>query len=450
MNMMRRPVPFPLLLASLIVQPTIAQLTHTLDSTVVAIDVVVDESRVNIPWEILLAPDGTLWMTDGPLITRWDPVTDVLDTLLQRPYGNGLGMALHPDFPNTPEVFAVFDTAVYYGGGQFCELFRFNYDAFTDQLINDTVLLTYPHSGEHAGGRLLFDTTGHLLLTTADFWHPDDALFYNRGKTLRVATDGSVPPDNPRPDYTWSWGHRNPQGLAMLPNGGIVNSEHGQATNEINLILPGRNHGWFAFDGDQCTNIFPDSCTSPTFQNTLPIAEFFQPPSGTEYYSSSEIPEFTDKLLTCILWFTGMVGFTFNSDLDSIIAQQYYNGGAFADMVRIRDLAIHPDGSIYLITNDRQDARIRRMYRNINTSVANRTNVSFSVWPNPAEDVVHVRADAPITAVLLHDALGRPVPIAAQLNGNTATLATEQVARGSYAVHLRFGETTSIARILLQ
>ena len=70
-----------------------AQLTYQLGNTTLLIDEVVDSSRVNIPWEILWGPDDRLWMTDGPLITRWDPVTDVLDTLHDRGYGNGLGMA---------------------------------------------------------------------------------------------------------------------------------------------------------------------------------------------------------------------------------------------------------------------------------------------------------------------------------------------------------------------
>jgi hypothetical protein len=61
-----------------------AQLTHPLSSTVLLIDEVVDSSRVDKPWEILWGPDDRLWMTDGPRIVRWDPATDVIDTLLGR------------------------------------------------------------------------------------------------------------------------------------------------------------------------------------------------------------------------------------------------------------------------------------------------------------------------------------------------------------------------------
>ena len=149
--------------------PANAQLTYQLGSTTLLIDEVVDSSRVNIPWEILWGPDDRLWMTDGPLITRWDPVTDVIDTLIDRGYGNGLGMALHPDFPNTPIIMAVFDTATYYGGGNWCEVSRFDYDAVNDTVVAEEVLFGYYHAGEHGGGRVLFDTTGNVLITTADY-----------------------------------------------------------------------------------------------------------------------------------------------------------------------------------------------------------------------------------------------------------------------------------------
>lgn len=128
-----------------------AQLSYQLGNTLLDIDVVLDSSRVDKPWEILWGPDDRLWMTDGPLITRWDPVTDVVDTLLDRGRGNGLGLALHPDFPNTPELIAVFDTSAYYRFGALCEVSRFTYDAANDTLVNETVLFTYRHAGEHAG-----------------------------------------------------------------------------------------------------------------------------------------------------------------------------------------------------------------------------------------------------------------------------------------------------------
>ena len=427
-----------------------AQLTYPLDSTVLAIDVVLDSSRVDIPWEILWGPDDRLWMTDGPLITRWDPVSDVIDTLLDRGYGNGLGMVLHPDFPATPDVIAVFDTSTYYASGQLCEVSRFTYDALTDVLTNEQVLFTYPHNGEHAGGRLLFDTTGSVLLTTADYWAPDDTLFYPCGKVLRFAIDGSVPADNPRADHTWTWGHRNPQGLALLPNGNVVVSEHGQATNEINLIQRDQNYGWFAFDAASCTNVWPDSCTSPTFENTLPIAaHFFQAPSGTEYYTSPAIPELKDKLISCILWAKGLKTFTFNAAHDSAVTQGYLDGGAFDEMWRNRDIAIRPDGSFYLITNDRMDARIRWVHPDLSTPFPEISSMDHAVriWPNPTSDRLTVVAEGDAT-IALFDLQGRSVPVPMHRMGDRFLLDLGTVPVGLYMIRVREDGTSRTARVV--
>ncbi|MBK8499130.1 MAG: PQQ-dependent sugar dehydrogenase [Flavobacteriales bacterium] len=413
-----------------------AQLTYQLGNTTLLIDEVVDSSRVNIPWEILWGPDDRLWMTDGPLITRWDPVTDVIDTLIDRGYGNGLGMALHPDFPNTPIIMAVFDTADYYGGNLQCEVSRFTYDTVNDTIVDEEVLFTYYHAGEHAGGRVLFDTTGHVLVTTADYYlNGPDTLFSPVGKTLRFATDGSVPPDNPRPDRTWTWGHRNPQGLAMLPNGAVVNTEHGQMFegNEINLLQSNEDHGYPYYDGTACM-LFPDTCNSLTYTYTRPISTFTHPPSGCEFYTSDAIPEMQDKLIVGILWHKGLMLFGFNDELDTVLTEEYLQGGAFDVMWRNRDIAIRPDGSFYLITNDRMDPRIRWVHPDLGTSV---NAVPFDAnasraWPNPASDKLFIDVPGGSTSVQLFDTQGRGVPCPIVRMGDRFVLDVEALPAGAY------------------
>lgn len=424
-----------------------AQLTYTLDSTVLRIDVVVDSDRVNIPWEIVWGPDDRLWMTDGPLITRWDPVLDVVDTILDRGHGNGLGMALHPDFPTVPEIVAVFDTSDYYGGNTWCEVLRLDYDANNDTVINETVLFGYYHGGEHAGGRVLFDTTGNVLLTTADYWlNGPDTLFSPVGKTLRFATDGSVPAGNPRPDHTWTWGHRNPQGLAMLPNGAVVNTEHGQmfATNEINLLQANEDHGYPFYDGNSCF-LVPDTCNSTTYAYTEPLWTFSHPPSGAEFYTSAAIPEFTNKLITGILWHRGIMLFGFNTAFDSIVGEEYLQGGAFDDMWRNRDIAIRPDGSFYLITNDRGDARIRWVRPDISTSLDPDVSDDADVraWPNPAAErlIVRFEGNVPVQSITI-DALGRSLELFTERLGDRLILDVAALPSGIY--HTVFGDGRSV------
>ncbi len=449
MTTLRELLPFALLAMQ---GPASAQLLFPLDSTTLAIDVVLDSDRVNIPWEILWGPDDRLWMTDGPLITRWDPVTDVVDTVYDRGHGNGLGMALHPDFPNTPIIMAVFDTTSYYGGGQWCEVSRLTYDGVNDTIGAETVLFGYYHAGEHAGGRLLFDTTGNVLLTTADYYlNGPDTLGSTNGKTLRFATDGSVPADNPRADRTWTWGHRNPQGLAMLPNGAVVNTEHGQMpfSNEINLLQRDEDHGYPYYDGTACF-LFPDTCASSTYTYALPLWTFGHPPSGAAFYTGTAIPELTGKLITCILWHRGLMLFTFNSALDSVTNEEYLLGGAFDDMVRNRDIAIRPDGSFYLITNDRQDARIRWVHPDI-VSGWHPTPIeahALTAWPNPCVDRVtlHVTDAGATAAVTVFDLRGRPVHASVQRVGERFLIDLGAMPGGLYVLLTDDGRAVRVVK----
>ncbi len=430
-----------------------AQLTYTLDSTTLSIDVVIDKDRVDIPWEILWGPDDKLWMTDGPRVLTWDPNTDVIDTLLERPYGNGLGMTLHPNFPITPLLFVVFDTGHYYANSAQCELMRFEFDPIQQRFINDTTLLTYFHGGEHSGGRLVFDTTGNLLLTTADYWPVLDSLGFNQGKILRIAIDGSVPSDNPTADYTWTRDHRNPQGMCILPNGSIVVSEHGQsANNEINLLVPGENYGWPVWDGTTCTELYLDSCTSPTYENHLALTTFDEPPSGIEFYSHATIPEFTNKLLTGILWYTGMKIFEVNSSYDAITSQSYHSGGLWAEMSRIRDIAIRPDGSFYLITNDREESRIRHVYKQAISNINESPNQNWKIWPNPAKDIVHLSTAKTNTEleITLLDIHGRSIAFDySQYNEETLLNLPSFLPNGLYFIRLTQNGRSYIEKVMV-
>ena len=228
----------------------------------------------------------------------------------------------------------------------------------------------------------------------------------------------------------------------MLPNGAIVNSEHGQLfdSNEINLIQRNEDHGYPYYDGNTCF-IDPDTCASTTYTYTHPLWNFTHPPSGTEFYNDPLIPELEGKLITCILWHTGLMLFTFNTALDSITAEEYLSGGAFADMVRNRDIAIKPDGSFYLITNDRQDARIRWVHPDPSTGqVTNAVrNDAMRIWPNPTSDRITVAIANMVGAASLEllDARGCPVAVSIFRMGDRFLMEIENVPSGLYAVRVQ-------------
>lgn len=110
-----------------------------------------------------------------------------------------------------------------------------------------------PSAANHNGGRLKIGPDQMLYATTGDAGERDSAqdLDSLAGKILRLTPDGAVPEDNPFPDSpVYSYGHRNPQGLAWTDDGQLVASEFGQNTfDELNLIEPGGNFGWPEVEG---------------------------------------------------------------------------------------------------------------------------------------------------------------------------------------------------------
>ncbi|MCM0150509.1 PQQ-dependent sugar dehydrogenase [Photobacterium galatheae] len=109
-------------------------------------------------------------------------------------------------------------------------------------------------TNRHFGSRIAFDGRGHVFFSVGDRGHRPNGqdLTNHAAAVLRLNLDGSVPEDNPfvgRKDASaeiWSFGHRNPQGLAYdQANQRLWEIEHGpRGGDEINLILPGRNYGW--------------------------------------------------------------------------------------------------------------------------------------------------------------------------------------------------------------
>ena len=236
----------------------------------------------DIPWGLVALPDGTLLYNrrDAHDIVRLNPTTRAKTTVgtvpnVQSTDGEGglLGLATTPGFPTTDPWLYIFHTSptdnrivrVRYGNGTI--------DTSTLQVL----LSGIGRNKYHNGGRLRFGPDGKLYAATGDAQNADDAQNINKltGKVLRLNPDGTVPADNPFGNFVWSYGHRNPQGLAFDSQGRLWEQEFGNTQmDETNLIQKGGNYGWPNCEGT--ASQAGSGCATPGYiapARTYPTAE---------------------------------------------------------------------------------------------------------------------------------------------------------------------------------
>jgi len=237
------------------------------------------------PWEVAWGPDDSLWVTErtGKRITRVNPadgsksVAATIDEVFQNHGQDGLlGMALHPRLlrgAGTDYVYVAYtyDKDPGPAENRRGKIRRYTYNATSKALQNPADVITdLPAGTDHLALRLAFGPDQKLYLSVGDQganWlqnycnlnraqelptaaevQAKDWTKY-QGKVLRLNLDGSIPSDNPTVggvrSHIFTYGHRNPQGLAFSANGKLYSSEHGPDTDdEFNLIEAGKNYGW--------------------------------------------------------------------------------------------------------------------------------------------------------------------------------------------------------------
>jgi glucose/arabinose dehydrogenase len=312
--------------------------------------------NLNYPWEILWGPDSNLWITErGGKISRVDPTTGAVTPLLtisevvSQGEGGLLGMVLHPDFSTSPEVFVAYN---YNRGSTYTEkIVKYTYA--NGALSKPVILLDNIFAaGNHNGCRLAISPDKKLYITSGDAAVASRAQDKNilSGKVLRINLDGSIPADNPiAGSPLWSYGHRNPQGLVFV-NDRLYSSEHGASTDdEINIIQKGRNFGWPNVEGFCSTGNEPAFCTTnnvaePIFAWSPTIA-----PSGIDYYNNDAIPQWKNSLLLAVLKDSELLQIKLNTAGDKVEVVNTFYKNTYG---RMRDVAISPDGKVYIITSN--------------------------------------------------------------------------------------------------
>lgn len=336
------------------------------------IEVSVLAEGLDHPWGMAFLPDGGLLITersgklrrfrDGTLLEA--PVEGGPD-VWNRGQGGLLDVALHPDFAENRWVYLSYSRPGEGGAGTAVARARLEDGTLRDlELLFDLPRKTT--AAQHFGSRLAFDREGYLFVTVGERGARERAQDPHdpAGSVLRLHDDGSIPEDNPFADgekghpAVYSYGHRNPQGLALNPfTGEIWEQEHGpQGGDEINIIRPGANYGWpevthgEEYGGGRIGPAEAPGFVSPIHDWTPSIA-----PSGMAFYDGALFPEWRGDL------FNGSLKFQLVSRLDlegdDAVGEERFLEEAYG---RIRDVEVGPDGALYLLT-DSSDGQLLRI-----------------------------------------------------------------------------------------
>jgi glucose/arabinose dehydrogenase len=225
-------------------------------------------SGLDTLWALAYAPDGRTFLTERPgrvrvieggrlLAEPWATIEGVIEV------GESglLGMALDPNFASNGYVYLAYTTST--NQNRYVNrLVRYREDRNTKKGVADKVLIDgIIGNNNHNGGAVAFGPDGKLYWTMGDRF--DDNLAQQlsnlNGKILRLNSDGTIPADNPIPNsYIYTYGHRNPQGLAWQPGtNNLFSTEHGPSggqgccLDEVNVIEAGKNYGWPIIRGTQ-------------------------------------------------------------------------------------------------------------------------------------------------------------------------------------------------------
>jgi glucose/arabinose dehydrogenase len=324
------------------------------------------QSGLVVPWDVAVAPDGRMFVTERPgTISVFESMAPMAKRVVStqvvgvRAMGEAglLGLALDPDFPHN-QFFYVCASRLDQGEWR-NEVLRYHASA-TALTVDNTILRTgIAASGLHDSCRMRFGPDGKLWIATGDGGvsaRAQDAASLN-GKVLRLNADGSVPNDNPTltgqsgPSLVYALGLRNPGGLAFDPRtgAGFVVDAGDQMQDELDEVSAGANFGWPAALGPNgASRGFVDPIWS-SGATMLSVA-------GAAFLSGSDWGTWANSLVVATLKAKNLRRFTVDGKHATerrILLDQKYG--------RLRGVTAAPDGSLLVTTSMGSGDRIIRI-----------------------------------------------------------------------------------------
>lgn len=318
-------------------------------------------SGIQNPWGMAWLPDGTMLVTEKSGILyhiKSGVKTQIknIPAVYNRGQGGLLDIVLHPDYAKNGWIYMTYASTEGEGEGGNTKLIRAKLlDGALTQI--ESLYKAGPNTtkGQHFGSRIVFDKEGFLYFSAGErgnhFVNPQD-ITRDNGKIYRLNDDGSIPKDNPfvgqenAKEAIYTYGNRNPQGLAMNPlTGDIWEHEHGpKGGDEINIIKKAANYGWpvvtYGIDYDDTTisKIQQKQGIEDPIYYWLPSIA----PSGMAFVTSDRYPNWKGHLLVGSLKFQYLE--LVKLDRNKIIGRQKIA----TDIGRLRNVAQGPDGYIYI------------------------------------------------------------------------------------------------------
>ncbi|MES2645311.1 MAG: PQQ-dependent sugar dehydrogenase [Bacteroidota bacterium] len=331
------------------------------------------------PWGITSLPDGRLLITEKagrmsiatPSGALSQPITG-MPPVNSSGQGGLLGLCIDPQFAANRMVYWVFSENV--TGGTVTAVAKGRLSDNESSIENSTVIYRAApaaNSNAHYGGRILFDQTGNLFVSTGERANTSTRTLSQSvsaalGKILRITTSGQPAPGNPSFNQSgalpelYSIGHRNPQGIALHPTTGeLWQSEHGpRGGDEINRVQAGFNYGWpvitygLEYSGQaQGAGIQQQTGMEQPIYYWDPVVS----PSGITFYSSDRIPEWRNNLFIGALSGMHIVRLVITNN--RVTGEERLLAG---ERQRFRDITQGTDGALYAITDGGRLYRVDR------------------------------------------------------------------------------------------
>ena len=283
--------------------------------------------------------------------------------------GGLLDLAIDPDFHENSLIYFTFSEPVSdYKSRTSLAKARLSFKESPPLLKNVSVIFRqYPPlvSDIHFGSRIAISNNKKIFVTLGDRGEPGlvQNLSNHLGKIIRVNRDGSSPDDNPFKDRSgalpeiWSYGHRNPQGVAKRKlDNSLFTVSHGAAGgDEVNLSLPGKNFGWP--EVSYGTHYSGQAFQASVRPDVIPPLHFWDPsiaPSGATIYDGALFPEWNGNLFIGALKGKRLVRLMLKGNVVEEKEQLLVN-----QLGRIRDVRTGPDGAIWFTIDDENGAVYR-------------------------------------------------------------------------------------------